>query len=130
MKEIEKIKKTIKNPKEIKKILGLEIVKQFYSLKEAEGAQQYFEQVHEKKDLPKEIKEVKIKEKEVNILDLLVLTGLLKSKAEAKRVVEQGGVKIIKQRKIEIVKDWKKIITIEDMVIQSGKRNFVRIKKL
>lgn len=130
IKEIEKIKKTIKNPKEAKKILGTEIVKQFYSLKEAENAQQYFEQVHEKKDLPKEIKEIKIKEKEINILDLLVLTGLLKSKAEAKRVVEQGGIKIIKGKEISTEKDWKKIITIEDMVIQSGKRNFIRIKKL
>ncbi len=130
MERIEEIKKTIKNPKEAKKILGLEIVKQFYSLKEAEEAQEYFEQVHEKKDLPKGIKEIKIKEKQLNILDLLVLTELLKSKAEAKRVIEQGGVKIIKGEDVSVEKDWKKIITIEDMVIQIGKRNFIKIKKL
>jgi len=127
-KKIKEIKKTIKNPKDIKKILGKEVVKQFYSEKEAEEAQNEFEKIFEKKDLPTEIKELKIKEKKLNILDLLVFTGLSKSKAEAKRVVEQGGVKIIKGNNIIIEKDWKKIITIEEMVIQSGKRNFIKIK--
>jgi len=130
LEKIKEIKKEIKNPKEVKKILGKEIVKQFYSEKEAEAAQREFEKIFEKKDLPTEIKEIKIKEKELNILDLLVLTGLSKSKGEAKRVVEQGGVKIIKKGVSRAEKDWKKIITIEEMVIQSGKRNFIKIKNL
>lgn len=128
--KIKEIKKTIKNPKEVKKILGMEIIKQFYSEKEAREAKAEFEKVFEKKDLPTEIKEIRIKEKELNILDLIVLTRLSKSKAEAKRVVEQGGIKIIRGEEIVIEKDWKKIITIDDMVIQSGKRNFIKIKKL
>ncbi len=127
--EIKKIKKEIKNPKEIKKILGREIVKQFYSEKEAEAAQKEFEKIFEKKDLPTKIKEIKIKEKEINVLDLMVLSGLSSSKGEAKRVVEQGGFKIIKGENSKVEKDWKKIITIEEMVLQSGKRNFVKIKK-
>ncbi|HOC53685.1 MAG TPA: tyrosine--tRNA ligase [Candidatus Pacearchaeota archaeon] len=130
LEKIKEIKKEIKNPKEVKKILGKEIVKQFYSEKEAEAAQREFEKIFEKKDLPTEIKEIKIKEKELNILDLLVLTGLSKSKGEAKRVVEQGGVKIVKKGVSRAEKDWKKIITIEEMVIQSGKRNFIKIKNL
>ncbi|HNP79539.1 MAG TPA: tyrosine--tRNA ligase [Candidatus Pacearchaeota archaeon] len=130
LEKIKEIKKEIKNPKEVKKILGKEIVEQFYSEKEAEAAQLEFEKIFEKKDLPTEIKEIKIKEKELNILDLLVLTGLSKSKGEAKRVVEQGGVKIIKKGVSRAEKDWKKIITIEEMVIQSGKRNFIKIKNL
>ena len=129
MTKIKEIKKTIKNPKEIKKILGKEIVKQFYSEKQAQEAKEEFEQVHEKKDLPTEIKEIKIKEAKLNILDLLVLIGLSKSKGEAKRVLEQGGIKIIRGESINIEKDWKKIIIIEEMIIQSGKRNFVKIKK-
>lgn len=128
--EIKKIKKEIKNPKEVKKILGKEIVKQFYSEKEAETAQKEFEKIFEKKDLPTKIKEIKIKEKEINILDLMVLSGLSSSKGEAKRVVEQGGFKIIKGKNSKVEKDWKKIITIEEMVLQSGKRNFIKIKKL
>jgi len=116
------------HPKELKKMLAREIVAVFYSFKEAVAAEKEFERIFEKKNLPSVIKEKKIKEKEMNILDLLVAVGLAKSKTEAKRLVEQGGIKIIKREKPLIEKDWKKTITIEEMVIQSGKRNFVRIK--
>jgi len=122
-----KINKKI-HPKELKKMLAREIVAVFYSFKEAVAAEKEFERIFEKKNLPSVIKEKKIKEKEMNILDLLVAVGLAKSKTEAKRLVEQGGIKIIKREKPLIEKDWKKTITIEEMVIQSGKRNFVRIK--
>ena len=125
---LEKINKKI-HPKELKKMLAREIVAVFYSFKEAVAAEKEFERIFEKKNLPSIIKEKKIKEKEMNILDLLVAVGLAKSKTEAKRLVEQGGIKIIKREKPLIEKDWKKTITIEEMVIQSGKRNFVRIKK-
>lgn len=117
------------SPKDVKKRLAKEIITNFYSEKEAEGAEKEFEKIFEKKKLPSEIKEVKIKARKLNILDLLVSAKLAKSKAEAKRVVEQGGVKIIKGKKSIIEKDRKKIITIENMVLQSGKRNFVKIKK-
>jgi tyrosyl-tRNA synthetase len=130
LEEIKEIKKSIKNPKEAKKILAKEIIKNFNSFKVANEAEKEFEKIFEKKDLPTEIKEIKIKEKKLNILDLLVLVGLSKSKGEAKRVVEQGGIKFIKGKETEIQKDWKKIITIENMVIQSGKRNFIKIKNL
>jgi tyrosyl-tRNA synthetase len=118
------------NPRDVKKRLAREIVANFHSSKKAEEAEKEFEKIFEEKNLPSEIKEIKIKEKKMSILDLLVSVGLAKSKAEAKRLVEQGGVKIIKEKKSFIEKDWKKTITIENMVIQSGKRNFRKIKKV
>jgi len=92
----------------LKKMLAREIVAVFYSFKEAVAAEKEFERIFEKKNLPSVIKEKKIKEKEMNILDLLVAVGLAKSKTEAKRLVEQGGIKIIKREKPLIEKDWKK----------------------
>jgi len=118
-----------KNPRDVKKRLAKEIVANFHSKRQAEEAEKEFEKIFEEKSLPSEIKEVKIKEKKLNILDLLVSAELAKSKAEAKRLVEQGGVKTIKGKESAVEKDWKKIITIENMVIQSGKRNFRKIKK-
>ncbi|MDD5696541.1 MAG: tyrosine--tRNA ligase [Candidatus Pacebacteria bacterium] len=118
------------NPRDVKKRLAREIVANFHSSKKAEEAEKEFEKIFEEKNLPSEIKEIKIKEKKMSILDLLVSIGLAKSKAEAKRLVEQGGVKIIKEKKSFVEKDWKKTITIENMVIQSGKRNFRKIKKV
>ncbi|MFA5087003.1 MAG: tyrosine--tRNA ligase [Candidatus Paceibacterota bacterium] len=130
--EIKKIKKSLEtkkiNPKEVKKILAKAIIGIFYSAKEAEQAEQEFEKVFEKKDLPTNIQKVLIKEKEINILELLIKLDLFKSKAEARRVVEQGGVKFIFGEGMEIKSDWQEAIKIKKgTVVQSGKRNFRKI---
>lgn len=128
MDKINKWKKEKTNPKDLKKILAREIVSFFHSEADADKAEKEFEKVHEEKSLPSEIEEETVKEKKMNIQDLLVKTGLAKSKGEAKRVVEQGGVKIILDGNTEIVDDWKKEIEIKKgMIIQSGKRNFRKI---
>lgn len=129
MEQINKWKKEVANPKELKKILAREIVSLFHSKGDALKGEREFEKVHEEKNLPSEIKEEIIKEKKLNIQDLLVKIGLSKSKGEAKRVIEQGGVKIIVDSKTEIIDDWKKEIEIKKgMIIQSGKRNFKKVR--
>jgi tyrosyl-tRNA synthetase len=80
--------------------------------------------VFKEKKLPSDIKSVKIKEKEINILDLLVKTKMASSKGEARRTIVQNGVKIDNI----VEKDWKKIIGVKSgMVIQVGKRKFIKI---
>ncbi len=122
VKDIESFKKL--NPRDAKVRLGKEIVKMYYSAKEAQKVAKEFEKIFKRKEMPSEIAEVKIKEKELNILDLLVKTKLVSSKSEAKRLVLQGGVKIDKKLK----KDWQEKIKIKSgSVIQVGKRKFVKI---
>ncbi|GAH95702.1 unnamed protein product, partial [marine sediment metagenome] len=59
-----------------------------------------------------------------NILDLLVKTKLASSKAEAKRLILQKGVKI----NSKVQKDWKAIIEIKKgLIVQKGKRHFAKI---
>ena len=128
--QIEEIKKSLKNkevnPKEIKKALAKEIVTIFHNSNEAQKAQEEFEQVFEDKKLPTEIEEVKIENGEHNIQELLIKLLLAKSKSEAKRLLEQGGVKIIVNNNAEVVKT--ETIKIEKgMIIQVGKRNFRKI---
>jgi len=130
--EIKKIQKDLSskkiNPKEIKKRLALEIVSIFHSQKEAEQAEKEFEKVFENKELPTEIKEVSIKEKELNILELLVKLEIFTSKAEARRVVEQGGIKFVFDNQTEIKLDWKEIIKIrKGLIVQAGRRKFRKI---
>lgn len=124
MSEIEQMKRSNINPRDLKAKLGREIVTMYHSKKEAEKAEQEFERIFKKKEMPDNIEEIKIKEKELNILDLLVKTKLASSKSQAKRLVEQGGVKI--DKKVE--KDWKKQIEIKkEAIIQAGKRRFIKI---
>jgi len=113
------------NPVEIKKRLAFEIVKLNYGNKKAEKSQKEFERVFKKKKFPTKIPKIKIKEKSLSILNLLVKTKLVSSKSEAKRLIIQGGVRI----ENIIQKDWKKNIKIKKgMVIQIGKRRFIRLK--
>ena len=123
------LKDKVMNPKDIKKILAKEIISFFYDRKKAEGAEKEFEQVFEDKKLPSEIEEVKITEEKLNVQDLLVKLNLASSKGEAKRVIEQGGVRAIKGENIEEIKDWQLEMQIEKgVIIQVGKRNFKKIK--
>ena len=128
--QIEEIRKSLKNkeinPKDIKKQLAKEIVTIFHNAKEAQRAQEEFEQVFEDKKLPTEIEEVEIENGEHNTQELLVKLSLAKSKSEAKRLIDQGGVKIIINNTTEIIK-VDTIKTEKEMIIQVGKRNFKKI---
>jgi len=122
MAEIEEMKKSGTNPRNLKAKLAKEIVTMYHGKKEAEKAEKEFEKVFSKKEIPTNIPEIKIKEKEINILDLLVKTKMASSKSEAKRLVEQGGIKIDNKVK----KDWKeKIMTKHGSIVQVGKRNLL-----
>jgi len=113
------------NPMIFKEELAFEIVKTYHSNKKAKLAQEEFGRVFKEKKLPQKMPEFAIKQRKVNILDLLVKTKLASSKAEAKRLVLQGGVKINGKLK----KDWREIIKLKKgQVIQVGRRRFAKIK--
>jgi len=116
--------KKIKNPKDAKARLAKEIITIYHSKKEAESAEKEFNKIFKEKKLPTEIPEIRIKEKKINILDLLVKTKLAPSKSEAKRLILQKGVKIDG----EVQKDWREVIEIKKgLIIQVGKRRFAKI---
>ncbi|MFA6251867.1 MAG: tyrosine--tRNA ligase [Candidatus Paceibacterota bacterium] len=116
------------NPKEIKKILAKAIIENFHPKEVAEGAEKEWESQFEEKELPEKIEEIVITDTEINILELLIKAGLFKSKGEARRVIEQGGIKIINNGNTEIKTDWQESVKVEKgMIIQSGKRFFKKI---
>jgi tyrosyl-tRNA synthetase len=124
MKEIRVYLSSDGNPKNVKVRLAKEIVTMYHGAKDAEKAEQEFNRIFQQKKIPEQIPEVKIKEKEMNILDLLVKIKLAISKAEAKRLVIQKGIKIDK----EVYNDWQGSVEIKKgMIFQRGKRGFVKI---
>ncbi len=123
--ELESVKKSQANPRDIKARLAKMIVKIYHGEELAQGAENEFNKVFSEKGLPTDIPEVEIKEKSLPILDLLVLSGATFSKSEAKRLILQGGVKI----NGEVQNDWQKVVEIKKgMVVRAGKRKFARIK--
>ncbi len=127
--ELEEIKNSLRegrlNPRDIKARLGREIVGIYHREERAKKAEEEFDKIFVAKELPSEISEIKIEEDKMPILDLLVKIKISFSKSEAKRLVLQKGVKIDN----EIQNDWQKIIEIKKgMIIQAGKRRFIKIK--
>ena len=128
LEETDKIKYNLKNeklaPRDAKARLAKEIVSLYHGKIAAEKAEKEFDRVFKEKELPTKMSSVVVKEKSLNVLDLLTKVNLISSKSEARRLIEQNGVKIDG----ETQKNWKKRIEIKKgTVIQVGKRKFVKI---
>ncbi|AKL97620.1 tyrosine--tRNA ligase [Endomicrobium proavitum] len=116
--------KTIKtlHPKEAKIALALEITERYHGKVEAQKAKEEFEKVFAKKDIPDDIEEFKIN-LAIKLADLLVNSGMVSSKNEARRLIEQGGVKIDSQKVSQDVE----IKPGKSFILQAGKRKFKKI---
>lgn len=113
------------HPREAKAQLAERIVSLFHSEADALSARAEFDEIFKNKGVPDEIPTVKIREKTVDVVSLLVEAKLVASKSEARRLMEQGGVKIGHEK----IMDPKAVITIgEPFVLQCGKRKFSRIE--
>ncbi|MDP1709508.1 MAG: tyrosine--tRNA ligase [Candidatus Komeilibacteria bacterium] len=125
--EIEAIKKDLadgQNPRDIKARLGREIVALYHGQKAAAVAEQEFAQVFSKHKRPTDIPVRKIENRKWKMDELLAELDLVSSKSEARRLAEQGGVKIDDR----VLSDCKVEIEIKKgMVVQVGKRKFVKI---
>jgi len=112
-------------PRDAKALLARTIVQGYFGAKAGEDAEQEFINVHGKKEIPADIPELYITGNEISIIDLLLLAEV-KSKAEARRLIEQGGVKIDGVT----VTQTEALITIKNEgVLQIGKLKFFRIKR-
>ncbi|MCX6808653.1 MAG: tyrosine--tRNA ligase [Candidatus Berkelbacteria bacterium] len=114
-----------KNPRDIKMRLGFEIVKLYHGEEAAREAEGEFVNVFSKKELPSEIPLVEIEPARYNLPILLIELGAALTIGEARRLIEQGGVKIDEER----VLDSKALIDVKSgMLIQVGKKKYFRIK--
>lgn len=113
------------HPKQKKVKLAHEIVKMYHGAMAAISAETAFESQFAKGELPKDIPEVKIKEHAATLAELLVLTQLAPSKSEARRLIEQGGVKVNDVKKT----DPSETLDVKNVnLIQVGPRRFVKIR--
>lgn len=123
LKEIKKIL-NLKNPRDAKTLLSFEITKMLHGEKLASEAKKNFDLIFKEKKNPLKMSTAKIEKKELDILNLLTELKLVTSKAEAKRLIEQKGVRINKK----VRSDWRENIEIKKgMVVQVGKRKFIKI---
>ena len=110
------------HPRDAKMKLAREIVSIFYSDEEALAAEEAFVRLFQQKETPDEMSEYKMPVG-ATILDVLMGTGLVSSKSEARRMIDQKGVRL----------DGETLERSDDAfphpgVLQVGKRRFVRVK--
>jgi len=121
--DVQRFKKEI-SPVMLKRKLAFSIVEIYHSKKEAEESEKNFNRIFKERKQPSKIPEIFIKEKNMNILDLLLKVKLVSSKTEAKRILIQKGVKM----NGKIKNDWTENIQIKKgQVLQVGKRRFIKI---
>jgi tyrosyl-tRNA synthetase len=119
----------IKNihPKTAKENLAQILIEKFWTKDLAVSAKEEFNKVFKLKEIPDDILEIEIESEKstLAIQDLLIELKLVDSKNEARRMIEQGAVKINQEK----ISDLKAIINSKnDDVIQVGKRKFAKVK--
>ena len=123
--EIEKLKHSERNPRDIKADLGKRIVADFYSEAEARTAEEEFNRMFRSKQAPEVIEERKVSSGPWKLPRLLVELQLAPSMAEARRLIEQGGVYLDGERAggadVNVTND-------RSFLIQVGKRRFLRLR--
>ncbi len=81
------------NPRDLKVALAKRIIADFHSESAAAKAGEEFERRFVKGGIPDEIKTIKLPKGDYKLVDVIVQSGMASSKGEAKRLIEQGGVK-------------------------------------
>ncbi|KKR08556.1 MAG: Tyrosine-tRNA ligase [Parcubacteria group bacterium GW2011_GWC2_39_14] len=124
MEKIEEIKHRMENgenPRDLKLELAGAVVEIYYGVKAATEAKENFLQMFQKKEVPDDIAELKLAG--ASIIDVLVEAKFVTSKTDARRNIEQKGVKL----NGAVVSDLAQTVKSGD-IIQKGKRFFIKIK--
>lgn len=117
---------TGENPMAYKRELAELVVAWAFGSEAAKQAAEHFTQVHQQGERPEEMARLEVAEAELSILDLLVRGGVVPSKGEARRQVEQKAVRVDDV----VIEDINAVIPLHDgLVLQKGKRHFVKIVK-
>jgi tyrosyl-tRNA synthetase len=113
------------NPRDAKVDLAKTIIRDFHSSQAADEAEDEFKRRFVKKETPDEIEEKWVAPGTYTLAQLLADSGLASSKGEARRLIEQGGVKVNSEKTTAA----NAVITVtrDGVLVQVGKRRFQRI---
>jgi len=127
LKEIDEIHEGVTNgklhPKKVKELLAKEIVTRFHSVDAANAAQEHFENIHKKSEIPDNLEEF-LFEGPIWIAKALVDAKIEPSTSQARRDIKQGAVKIDQEK----ISDEQLQLENGEYVLQVGKRRFARVK--
>ncbi len=112
------------HPMQIKKALARGIVTEYHDHNAARRAEAHFEKVVQRKEIPEEIPVRTMKAAQMQIYEIAAACAGI-SKAEARRLVNQGAVKLNGEK----ISDPATVITLgcDEQTLQVGKRRFFKV---
>ncbi|HTO96616.1 MAG TPA: tyrosine--tRNA ligase [Myxococcales bacterium] len=115
------------HPKKAKSELAKEIVARYHGAAAAEAAEEQFELIHKRREVPEEVEEKEIAREagaeSVPLAKTLASLGLASSGSEARRLIAQGGVSVEGER----VADPNAKLSPGVYLLKVGKRKFTRV---
>lgn len=115
------------HPKAVKGDLACELIGRYHSEQLASEARAEFDEMFKKGGLPSDVPEIVLPKNSagISIVALCVQAHLVASNGEARRLIEQGGVKINQEK----VTDINVMVPCSgEVIVQAGKRKFVKVK--
>ena len=115
------------NPRAAKVDLAKRIINDFHTAEAAREAEEEFDRIFKRKEAPDEVPTLEVMAGSHPLPKLLVSTGLAPSMAEARRLIEQGGVRVGGARQI----NSGAVVGIkagDELLLQVGKRRFLRVR--
>jgi len=108
-------------PRDAKAALARQLVKRLHGEAAAEAAEADFDSRFRKREVPEQMDELAAENPD-DLVSTIVQAALAKSRGDARRLIDQGGIRINgnKANADSKLKDGD--------VLQAGKRNFVRIR--
>lgn len=133
MEEVADIVAQIKNgtlhPRDAKMNLARRIVSIYHDHAAADSAEKEFKSVFQKGDLPSDIPILDVSaivdNGRIKLVKLLTFSGMVDSTSDARRMVQQGGVKVNGEKLEDINAE---IPAEAGTIVQAGKRKFIRIQ--
>jgi len=111
------------NPRDVKIKLAKELITIYHNAAEADKAEAKFKLVYSQGNIPDDIPEVVVGQSEVWLPKFLQENNMVSSTSEGRRMLKQGAVKVNGQRQND-----ENISIKDDIVIQVGKRKFLKIR--
>jgi tyrosyl-tRNA synthetase len=108
-------------PRDAKAALARQLVKRLHGEEAAARAEADFETKFRKREIPEDITELAPDEPN-DLVATLLQAGFAKSRGDARRLVEQGGIRVNGEKANLDTR------LVNGDVLQAGKRNFVRIR--
>lgn len=115
------------HPRNAKVMTAKRIIELYYNSEQADKAEEEFRKIFVNKDIPSEIEEkiLTFSDTVQPIMDILVTSGLMPSKKEAKRKMEEGGVYIDGER---INDPFMKLDLSTKKLFKVGKKTFLYLQ--